>query len=281
MSDTAQRPTAAGNPQAGPPQVRRPRLVAFWVLLALLLFLHLGERPQMLLFPLTAFGDVGDLATHEIHLFAQGLFAWTVLAAVAVQLRRPSRQVGAAWAFTLATVIAFAMVAVLGDLPGNVVPILIAAIAVAVLAFLAHPASLRAKVTPIDRPSLMLTTLAAAATIPLVTYAAGQLGIQLASGPGDEHWQFGHWIIMAAVALIAVGLAAVAAAKLSGWRFPLWAAGLIVAALGVGSLGISAVSQLSTGWALAALAWGVTFIAAGELQGRRTAVAGTGDRQRV
>lgn len=264
MSATAERPTAAG-----PSKVRRLRLIAFWVLLVLLLFLHFGERPQMLVFPITAFGDVGELATHEVHMFGQGLFAWTVLAAVAVQLRRPSRQVGAAWSYALATVIAFTMIAALADLPGNVVPILIAAIGLAVLAFFAHPASLRAKVTSTERPSVLLLALTVIGAIPLVTYAAGQIAIHLGSGAHDEHWLFGHWIIMAAVAFVAVGLAGVAAAKVSGWRFPLWAAGLIVAALGAGSLGINAVSQLSTGWALAALLWGAAFITAGELQDRR------------
>ena len=272
MTDTRQRPTTAS-----PPKTRRLRLVGFGVLLALLLFLHFGERPQMLAFLVTAFGDVGEMAGHEVHMFAQGVFAWTVLAAVAVQLRQPARRVGAAWAYTLATVITFSMFVVLADLPGGVVPILIAAIGVAVLAFLAHPASLRAKVAPTGRPSVLLLALAAVAAIPLVTYAAGQIAIHLASGPHDEHWQFGHWIIMAALALVAVGLAAVAAAKVSGWRFPLWTAGLIVAALGAGSLALNAVSQLQTGWALAALAWGAGFIAAGELEARRAGASATAE----
>ena len=76
---------------------------------------------------------------------------------------------------------------------------------------------------------------------------------------------------MAAVAVTAPALAFVAAAKVPGWRFPLWTAGLVVALLGLGSLGINAVSQLSTVWALLAIAWGAAFVAAGELQARRGA----------
>jgi hypothetical protein len=68
---------------------------------------------------------------------------------------------------------------------------------------------------------------------------------------------------------------AVAAWKVSGWRFPLWIAGLMAAALGVGSLGIVAVSQLSTGWVVLAIASGAMLIGVGELQAQsRVAAAG-------
>ena len=261
MTDTLERPTTGVT-------APRWRLIAFWLSLAALLVLHLGERPEMLAFPVIAF-DGGDHAGHEIHLFAQGVFAWLVLVAFAVHLRRPASRVGALWSITLATVVAFSLLAIFADLPPEVGPILIATIAVAVLAFLAHPARLSTKVPSVDRLSPVLAGLAVAGAVPLAVYAVGQLGIHLASGPADEHFEFGHWIIMAAVALICVGLALVAAVKVPGWRFPLWAAGLMVASLGVASLGINAVSQLSTAWALTAIAWGVAFITAGELD-RRT-----------
>jgi hypothetical protein len=261
MTQTLDRPTT----EATTP---RWRLVAFWLLLAVLVVLHLGERPQMLAFPFVAF-DGGDHAGHEIHLFAQGIFAWLVLAAFAVHLRRPATRIGALWSITLGTVIAFGLFAVFADLPPEVVPILFAAILLAVLAFLAHPVPLRAKVTSVDRRSPVLGGLTVVAAVPLVVYALGQLGIHLGSGLADEHYEFGHWVVMAAVALIPIALAAVAAVKVAGWRFPLWAAGLMVAALGVASLGLSAPSQLSTLWAVAAIGWGAAFVATGELETRR------------
>jgi hypothetical protein len=266
MTTTAQRPTIIAPPTE---KVPRWRLVAFWVLLVVLLFLHLGERPQMLGFVVTAFGDVGDLAGHEMHMFAQGVFAWAMLAAVAVNLRRPTRKAGAAWVYGLGTVLPFSLFVVFADLPAEIVPILIAAIAVAALAFFAHPAPLGAKFTPATRPSPILGGLAAVAAIPLIVYAVGQLNIHLGSGAHDEHWEFGHWIVMAAVALLAVGLALVAAAKVAGWRVPLWTAGLMIAALGIASLGVDAVSQFATMWALLAIAWGGAFIAVGEIEARR------------
>ena len=250
------------------PPIPRWRMITFWVLLAVLLFLHLGERPQQLTYIVTAFGDLsgGPGASHEMHFFAQGVFAWTIVAAVLAQLRRPAAQVGAAWVYGAGTVLAFTMFLALADLPAEVVGIVAAAIVIAAIAFVAHPSSWRAKFTPIAPPSRRLFALVAVAAVPLVLYAVGQVDIHASSGPHDEHYEFGHWIVMAVYALVAVLLGAVAAWKVSGWRFPLWAAGLMVAALGVGSLGITAVSQLSTVWSLAAIVWGVAFIAVGELE---------------
>jgi hypothetical protein len=251
--------------------IPRWRMITFWVLLVMLLFLHLGDRPQQLTFIVTAFGGfpAGEGATHELHWFTQGVFVWAIVAAVVAQLRRPAAQVGAAWVYGAGTVLAFAMVLVLADLPAEVVPIIAAAIVIAALAFVAHPSSWRAKFTPIAGPSRVLFALSAVAAVPLVIYAVGQLDIHLGSGMGDEHYEFGHWVVMAVYAVLVPLFGAVAAWKVSGWRFPLWVAGVMAAALGVGSLGITAVSQLTTLWSLLAIAWGAAFIAVGELEARQ------------
>ena len=253
------------------PPIPRWRMITFWVLLAVLLFLHLGDRPQQLTFIVTAFGGfpAGEGATHEMHWFTQGVFAWSMVAAVAAQLRRPAAQVGAAWVYGAGTVLAFAMVLALADLPAEVVPIIAVAIVIAAIAFVAHPSSWRAKFTPIATPSRTLFALAAVAAVPLVVYAIGQLDIHLRSGPNDEHYAFGHWVVMAVYAVLVPLFGAVAAWKVSGWRFPLWVAGIMAAALGVGSLSITAVSQLTTVWSLLAILWGAAFIALGELEARQ------------
>jgi hypothetical protein len=253
--------------------VSRWRMIAFWVLMAVLLFLQVGERPESLGWPVAAFGGfpAGEGATHELHWFAIGVYTWAMMIAILANLRRPAAHVGAAWTYTLGTVLTFVLVLALADLPVEVVPILVAAIGVAVLAFFAHPSSLRAKVTPVERPSPALFALLVLAAIPLVVYAFGQLQTHLGSGAGDEHFEFGHWVVMGVYGLLAPALGAVAASKVSGWRVPLWISGLMVAALGVGSLGISAVSQLQTPWALLAVVWGVAFVAMGERESRRSA----------
>jgi hypothetical protein len=251
--------------------VPRWRTIVFWVLMAVLLFLHAGERPESLGWLVTAFGGFpeGAGATHELHWFTISAFTWIMVAAILVNLRRPSSQVGAAWTYGLGTVLAFSVVLAMADLPAEFVPILSAAVVIAVLAFLAHPSSLRTKVTPVERPSPALFGLVAVAAVPLVLYGVGQLRVQLGSGPGDEHFEFGHWVVMGVYGLLAPALGAIAASKVSGWRFPLWASGLAVAVLGVGSLGITAVSQLRTPWALLAIVWGIAFIATGEREARR------------
>jgi hypothetical protein len=251
--------------------VARWRMIVFWVLMAVLLFLQVGDRPESLAWPVAAFGGfpVGEGATHELHWFSIGVFTWAIIAAILVNLRRPASQVGAAWTYLLGSVLAFGLVLAIADLPAEIVPILAAAIAVAVLAFVAHPSSLRAKVTPVQRPSPTLFALVVLAGIPLLVYASGQLQIHLGSGPGDEHFEFGHWVVMGVFGLLTPVLGAVAASKVSGWRVPLWIAGLMVIALGVGSLGITAVSQLNTPWAMLAIVWGTVFIAEGERQARR------------
>jgi hypothetical protein len=160
------------------------------------------------------------------------------------------------------------MILVLADLPDEVVPVVAAATVIAAFAFVAHPSSWRARVTPVAPPSRALVALVAVAAVPLVVYAAGQLDIHASSGVHDEHHEFGHWIVMAVYALLVPLFGAVAARKVSGWRFPLWAAGLMTAALGIGSFGITAVSQLSTGWAALSTVWGVVFIAVGEREAR-------------
>jgi hypothetical protein len=253
----------------------RWRVISFWVLMVLLLFLHLGERPEQLGFVVTAFGGfpAGAGATHEIHLFAQGVFAWTIVAAVLAQLRRPAARIGAAWVYGVGTVVAFAMILALADLPAEVVPVVAAATVIACIAFVAHPSAWRARFAPVARPSRALFALAGLAAVPAVVYAIGQLDIHAASGPHDEHYEFGHWVVMAVYALLVPLFAAVAAWKVPGWRFPLLAAGLMGIALGIGSLGITAVSQLSTAWSALAIAWGVAFVAVGEREAR-TAVVG-------
>ena len=260
MTDTTARP------------VPRWRPITYGVLMVLLLFLYLGDRPQQLAFLVTAFGDLSpdQGATHEIHFLAQGVLAWVIVAAIAVQVRRPTMRIGALWVHTLGLLLAFTLLLVLADLPAEVVPILAGAIVLAALGFFAHPAALRDKLRTVAPPSVVLLALTGIAGVVWVVYAFGQFDIHAASGPQDEHHQFGHWVVMGAYGLLVPLFAAVAGLKVTGWRFPLWVAGLMSVALGIGSLAISAVSQLSTFWALLAIVWGAGFIGVGELEARQT-----------
>jgi hypothetical protein len=254
-----------------PRSVPRWRMVAFWVVMVVLVFLHLGERPEILAWVVTAFG--ADHHGHEIHFFTLSLLTWSVVAGVAVNVRHTHRQVGAAWVYSLTSVLAFAMFLALADVPPEMVPVLAAVTVVGLVAFLTHPSRLRDKFRPTARPSVALLGLLVIAAAPLMGYAMGQLQIHAASGPGDEHYEFGHWLVMAIYAFTVVAVGLVAAVKVAGWRTPAWVTGALVAGLGIGSLGITAVSQLSAPWAMAAIAWGIAFVVVAELEARATPVA--------
>lgn len=251
--------------------IPRWRLAVFGLLLVVLLVLQLGARPERLAFVVTAFGEFpqGAGASHEIHFLAQGVLAWVTIAAIAVQVWRPVRRVGAAWAYTAGTVLPFGTLLALGDVPAEVRPVIAVGIAVAVLAFVLHPASWRAKLAPPVPLSRALLGLVAVGAVPFVVYAVGQLGIHTSSGAGDEHHEFGHWIIMGVYGLLVPLLGLVAARGVPGWRFAAWSSGLMAVALGVGSLAIVAASQLSTVWAVLAILWGVALIGLGEVEARR------------
>jgi hypothetical protein len=255
------------------------RLITFWVLMALLLFLHLGERPEQALFLVTAFTQ--DFASHEIHVFAQGVITWAIIGAILANLRRPVKQVGSAWVYGIISIFGYAMFLLLGDLPAEVVPILAAVLAVGVLAFVAHPSRLRDRLRPVGPASLTMLGMLVLAAIPLLVYGFSHLATYRASGPGDEHWEFGHWIIMAVYAFAVLPIAAIAGLRVSGWRSPAWTAGLMVALLGVASLVLDAPSQLATPWALGAVVWGVAFIVIAESGARKAVKAAEVEGQPV
>jgi hypothetical protein len=252
------------------PTTPRWRLVLFWVTAVPLVMLVLGPAgPRALLYPVLSFGDMGDLASHEIHTFAQGVLAWVIIAAIAVNVRDAAGRAAAVWILALITTPLVGLYAALADIDA-LLPILVAAVVFTVIAFLAHPASLRVKLSSHHGPSLLMLALAAIAAIPLILYAVDQVGIHTSSGPGDEHYEFGHWIRMAAYASASLGIALVASLRVRGWRVPAWIAGLMIGVLGAASLGMRAASELPTVWAVLAIAWGAAFIGGAELEARRS-----------
>jgi hypothetical protein len=178
--------------------VPRWRRILFWISMVALLFLQVGESPESLGWPIGAFGGfpVGEGATHEIHWFTIGTFTWVIVLAILVQLRRAGTQIGAAWAYGLGSVLVFGLILALADLPPEIAPILMGALVVGAAAFLLHPSSWRARFAAVEPRSPLLFGLVVLAAIPLIIYAAGQLEIHHGSGPADEHFEFGHWVVM-------------------------------------------------------------------------------------
>ncbi len=257
------------------PTPSRRRLIVFWIVavifLALLLMDILQTRPWYLLVPLTVWGgwgEVGNHPSHNIHMLIVALIHWGIIGAVAVQASRPQQRIGAAWTYLILGGVTLVIALVVADLPPEVVPILIGVLVFAVIAFAVHPSPWKAKFQRVGRPSTVLAILVVVAAIPLIVFAADSFAINAASGPGDEHYEFGHWTFMGIYPIVTLLMAVVSTLKVSGWRLPGLFAGVLVIAHGLGSLVVSGASSLSTLWAVLALLWGVAFVVAVEREAR-------------
>lgn len=129
---------------------------------------------------------------------------------------------------------------------------------------LVHPAVrsfLRSfRLARLNRPMLAL---AGAAAVPLLSLASTNLRLQ--DTVRDEHYQLGHYGFMAAFAFTVVAVALLASLRPDGWRLTAWVAGLLSVLFGVVSiLNPDSASSVGLGWALAAMAWGVLFMAVAE-----------------
>jgi hypothetical protein len=258
------------------PRPSRRRLIAFWVVTALFMLLLLGplfaERPWYLLVPATVWGGwgpAGDFPSHTVHMTLVSLIHWVAIAGVVAQLHRPERQIGGAWMYGAAGVVTLAAMIGLGAVPAEMLPVLVAVMVSAGAAFVLHPSPLAAKVRPITRPSLVIGGIVAVAAIPMVVSSVDSFGVHLASGAGDEHFEFGHWAFMGVYPIVTLLLGGVAAAKISGWRLPGWTAAVLVLAHATTSLAVPSASALSTPWAVAALIWAVALVVAVEAEARR------------
>jgi hypothetical protein len=105
------------------------------------------------------------------------------------------------------------------------------------------------------------------AAVPLVGFASSNLALQ--GTVRDDHAVMGHYGFMAAFGYTVIGAGLLASLRPDGWRLTAWVAGLLPALLGLASLVLPGVSSsLSLVWALAAMAWGVTFVAVAEVMRR-------------
>ncbi len=257
------------------PRPSRRRLIVFWLAAATFLVLVVGQRlaeePTYFLVPITVWGGWGlsaDHPDHTVHTLLVSLLYWVNIVGVGVQLRRPERQIGGAYVYGLGAFVLLAALLAIGAVPADMVPILIGVMVFSGIAFVAHPSPLGAKFRPVERPSLLLAGMVALAAIPLVVFSVDSFGIHLASGPGDEHFELGHWAFMGVYPIVAILLGGVAAAKVSGWRLPGWVAAVFVGAHGLASLIVPSASAVGTLWAGLAVGWAVAFVIAIESEAR-------------
>jgi hypothetical protein len=237
-----------------------------------LMVLLMSVAPELLPGPLSQMQHF-TLLEHRIHDLTFGLLFVPGALGLLVQLGRPARSVaGMAMALTpwagllLAALLSGAFAQVILFNPSRVVA------GLTLIAALLHPAGRQFfrsfAISRSDRAALAMVLVAA---VPLLAFAWTNIGLQRnLAGP---HAAMGHYGFMAAFAFTVMGVGVVAGLRPAGWRLSAWVAGLLPALLGAASLAYPFVdSSLGLGWALAAISWGVAFIARAELS-RRAATA--------
>ena len=202
---------------------------------------------------------------HRTHDVTFSLLNATVVAGMLAQLRRPARNVAGQ---TMA-LIPFAALLLAAALTNGWVlspPWLILGVTT-VLATMFHPAGDPLRWFRGARVDPVMAALVAAAATPLLAFAWTNVLLQRA-GPSD-HALAGHYGYMAAFSFSVLAVSLVASVRPEGWRLPAWVAGALPVALGLASLVYpTSDSSLEPFWALAAISWGVAFVAVAEL-GRR------------
>jgi hypothetical protein len=101
------------------------------------------------------------------------------------------------------------------------------------------------------------------AAVPLLAFASTNIGLQRTVT--NDHAAAGHYGFMAAFSFTVIGVGLLASLRPDGWRLTAWVAGMLPVLLGLASLVFPVDSSVAVVWAVAAIAWGVVFVAAAEL----------------
>jgi hypothetical protein len=213
---------------------------------------------------MTHFGE----ASHRTHDVTYGLLFTTLVVGTFAQLRQPGRNV-AGMVMALIPVAALLLAAVLSsdvDAVFDFNPLRYAA-AVTVVAALLHPTGRTFfRSFTISRVNWVLLALVGIAAVPLIAFASTSIRRQRTVA--DMHVFMGHYGFMAALSFTVIAVGIVASMRPVGWRLTAWVAGLLPTVLGATSiLYPDAASSLDLTWALAAIAWGVGFIAVAAVTG--------------
>jgi hypothetical protein len=238
--------------------------------LAVLITLGLAGLIGLMVFLMQVLGGFLGMAhftepQHRTHDLTYGFLFTTAVVGLLAQLRRPARNV-AGMLMALLPWAGLLLAAVLSTDAGvirSAERMLVAAGTVG--AVLLHPARrefLRSfSVSRINQVMLALVIIAA---VPLVAFAFTNIGLQ--GTVPDDHAVMGHYGFMAAFGFTVIGVGLLASLRPDGWRLTAWLAGILPALLGLASMVYpDASSSLGLAWALAAIAWGVVFVAAAEL----------------
>ncbi len=285
--------TRSGDSPGGPRS--QIALRALLVVHALLLF-FMTPLPFLVLgwFLETEPGDV----SHKVHEISFGaLFALSLVGDIS-QFRSPERKVAPMYQVLIPILLGMAAVAFAEQFD----PFIVIFVIPPLLMLAVHPAR-RELFRPALEPSAVLLLAAAAAAVPLVAFAAGELELAADAAPvaarvesklpedaSDARFEqelerqaktpemrdvvrhAGHWSVMGAFGLSIAALALLAALKPAGWRVAAWSAACAAILYGVASAVFPTDASARPGaWAIAAISWGVVFLLISETEARKGA----------
>jgi hypothetical protein len=276
--------------------VGRPRRIAFSVLVAIFALAHFFLSP--LPFALLGwFIEEEGIQTHRVHEICFGLAFALSLAGLVALLRRPDRKIAQMYQVAIPLWLLAAAYFIVDR-----------AFDAFVLFFVALPALLiwlhpgRAMLLkPPRRLNSALGPLALAAAIPLLVFAVQEFrtgldasrvapealesvdddasdeeidrALREAKGSEEEFEvasHYGHWSAMGGFALSIAALAGLGALGIPGSGLPAWSSGIAAMSYGTVSLVFPEdASAAQSVWAFLAIAWGVAFIVAWEVERRR------------
>jgi len=218
--------------------------------------------------------DVPNIAAHRTHFVSVGILAWAVVLAIAAQLRRPERRVAQMLqllAITIGAAVVYALSGTAGEWLVEEGTLLLP---VALLVLL-HPRARDFWRKPgFDH---LLARLAAVAAIPWAVFIVVNGRQQLLNVAGDSHAEMEHWATAALMGIVIVVSAFLGSSDHDGWRLPAWVAAAASVVYGVHSLVFPGLaSALALVWAVAAIAWGVAFVAAVVRRSRATKTPAAG-----
>jgi hypothetical protein len=200
---------------------------------------------------------------HRVHDLTFGFVFGTAVVGMLAQLRRPLQNVaGQLMALIPWVALMLAFVLANSHFPFAPAPILAA---FTLLAAILHPTRRDFfRSFSVSRVSWVLLALVIMAAVPLLAFAS--TNIELQRTLTDDHAALGHYGFMAAFSFTVIGVGLLASLRPDGWRLTAWVGGLLPALLGLASVVYPDVaSSLGLGWRLAAIAWGVGFVALAEL----------------
>ncbi|MPZ24521.1 MAG: hypothetical protein GEU28_13540 [Dehalococcoidia bacterium] len=226
--------------------------------------------------------------TTEIHRTHDLTFSFIFIPAVVgmlAQLRRPAQNVaGQAMAVipALGLLLTAVLTFVLSSNASTLQPPWITVGMAALIAAVLHPTWRDFfRSFSVSRVNWVMLALVIIAAVPLLAFASANIRLQ--GTVADIHAAPGHYGFMAAFGFTIIGVGLLASLRPDGWRLTAWVAGLLPVLLGLTSMVYpDATSSLGLAWALAAIAWGVGFVAATHLTRQpgateRTSIAGRAD----